>query len=589
MKKITALVLVVLMLIVAVPFGAFAATEYVVINNAQELANIKDGKYWLAADINLSAANWTKIAEFSGILDGNGHTITVPQNTVLFDTVTGTIKNVNLVSASKVTLENDDISTFKTPETEIHEAGAGIGVLANVAKGATIENVHTNVQVLYNQLSASVGLGVHVGGLVGIALADYTVDGNNLVINRETVIRNCSTDGLFDVDWKWDNSLTGDKVFKNGFGGIVGYAYGNVVIEKCLSSVDYEFYKNRARTGGVVGQCRSLSYGQTYDNYREVIKPVEITNCLVNGNLNKVEGYALDVVGGITGYNIGVTITNCVFAGDLNNTDGGQVRHLFAYSNVGNTEYGRTVIQGCLSVGTASERGTATNEVIYGKGRGIFALNNYLVAGQTITIETSGSAVPDMTTQNVGNTEYDTEALAVAAFVAANSDNFKLVEGEITLIQPTFTPKNNPPEYVTLYENDNKNYVTTGKDLERDEYNNESYAGFIQFSTTEPSKARIVMAISDDELENATYESFDMVIFVVGDNGATEKSLTINSKNLDAYLSVKAAGVDFIADNCQMFGLVVDFGTFVPESIEVSIVAEGAAESMYTASWSDAG
>ena len=439
MKKFTALMLVVLMLVAMVPFGVFAETDYVVINNAEELATIKDGKYWLAADIDLSAAAWTKIEDFSGILDGNGHKITVPANTVLFDTISGTVKNVNLVSASKVTLENDDISAFKTPG-EIADAGAGIGILANVAKGATIENVHTNVEVNYKQTQ---GLGVHVGALVGIALADYTVDGNNLVINRETVIKNCSTDGLFDVDWRWDNNISNGFLFGSGFGGIVGYAYGNVVIENCLSSVDYEFYKNRVKSGGVVGQCRSLAYGETYDNYKEVIKPVEITNCLVNGNLNKMDGNSLDQAGGITGYSIGAILTNCVFAGNINNNNGANgVRHLFSYSNVGNEPYSKTVIQGCLSIGTAAKSGTATNEVIYGKGLGIFALNNYLVKGQTITLENE----PDMATQYVGNTEYDDAAAAADAFVKANSASFKLVDGKIELIQPEFTPATQPPQ-----------------------------------------------------------------------------------------------------------------------------------------------
>ena len=568
MKKFTALMLVVLMLIVSIPFSVFAKNEYVVINNAQELANIKDGKYWLAADIDLSAAAWTKIADFSGILDGNGHTITVPSNTVLFDTITGTVKNVNLVSASQVLLENDDNSTFKTPEASVNEAGVGIGVLANVAKGATIENVHTNVNVRYYQSS---GRGAHVGALVGIALADYAVEDNKLIINRETVIKNCSTDGYFDVDWRWDNSMT-DPLFKNGFGGIVGYAYGNVVIENTRSSVDYDFYKNRARSGGIVGQCRSLSYGETYTNYKDVIKPVEITNCLVDGDFNGMSvasnsNQNPDVIGGITGYNVGAILTNCVFAGNLKNDKNSQVRHIFGYSNVGNASYAKTVVQGCISVGTASKAGNDVNEVIYGKGHGIFALNNYLVAGQTIVMEAS-SVTPNLETQNVGNTTYDDATAAMVAFVAANSENFKLVNGEITLIQPEFTPKVAAPEYVTLYEDSGKNYVTTGKAVEYDDYNDAEFAGFVQFNANN-DKARFVMAIDSDYLEEASaqYESFDVVITVNGD-----KVAVVNSRSLSTYTEVNAEEDVYYADNCEIFGFIMSFRETVVETLSFKIV-----------------
>lgn len=447
MKKFTAIMLAALMLIVCIPFAVFAETDYVEIDTVEELAAIKDGKYWLAADIDLSAASWTTIKEFSGVLDGNGHKITVPANTVLFDTVTGTVKNVNLVSASKVLLENDDISEFKTPGS-VHEAGVGLGILANVAKGATIENVHTNVEVNYKQSS---GLNVHVGALVGIALADYSVDGNNLVINRETVIKNCSTDGFFDVDWRWDNSLPDDPLFRSGFGGIVGYSYGNVKIENCKSSIDFDFYKNRAKAGGIVGAIFSTSYGTSYDNYKTAILPVEITNCLFDGRFVNLDGgvvgNSIDQIGGITGYSIGATLTNCVFAGDINCENGASgARHIFAYSNVLNNPYSRTLTQGCISVGDVTVEGNKINEVIYGKSLGITAKNNYLVKGQTIKLDASGEYVPNLETQVVGNTEYETAAAAAEAFVKANSKNFKLVDGKIVLIQPEFIPAAQPPQ-----------------------------------------------------------------------------------------------------------------------------------------------
>lgn len=63
------------------------------ISSQAQLAEMTDGgSYILTADIVLS--EWQAIS-FSGSLDGNGHTITL-SGTPLFDTLTGTVKNLLL-------------------------------------------------------------------------------------------------------------------------------------------------------------------------------------------------------------------------------------------------------------------------------------------------------------------------------------------------------------------------------------------------------------------------------------------------------------------------------------------------------------
>ena len=66
MKKFTALMLVVLMVVALVPFSASAAT-WTKVDTAAEFAAMADGNYWLTADIDLSKETWTKIAEFKGV------------------------------------------------------------------------------------------------------------------------------------------------------------------------------------------------------------------------------------------------------------------------------------------------------------------------------------------------------------------------------------------------------------------------------------------------------------------------------------------------------------------------------------------
>ena len=142
MKKFTALMLVVLMVVALVPFGASAATTWTKVDTAEEFAAMTDGNYWLTADITLPA-DWTAM-NFAGTLNGNGKSITVSTGAPVFNTVTGTVKNVNLKGT--MTLDDADKSDVLIAA---NNNAYGLGVLANLAKGAVIENVHSAVDGTY--------------------------------------------------------------------------------------------------------------------------------------------------------------------------------------------------------------------------------------------------------------------------------------------------------------------------------------------------------------------------------------------------------------------------------------------------------
>ena len=75
-------------------------------------------------------------------------------------------------------------------------------------------------------------------------------------------------------------------------------------------------------------------------------------------------------------------------------------------------------------------------------------------------------------------------------------------------------------------------------------------------------------------MDTNEFDNFDLVIDVTDETGEI-KSLTINSEDLIAYVQVDAAGDTYYADNCQLFGVVIDFGEVVPAIIEVSIMVNG--------------
>ena len=81
MKKTASLIMSVVLLITALNVTAYAAGEKVVaISDADDLASMKDGQsYILTQNIDISEG-WTTISEFSGVLDGNGYTVTVPKD-----------------------------------------------------------------------------------------------------------------------------------------------------------------------------------------------------------------------------------------------------------------------------------------------------------------------------------------------------------------------------------------------------------------------------------------------------------------------------------------------------------------------------
>ena len=93
MKKLTAIILSVIMLFSAFPLTGFATGETVImVDDAKDFAEMKDGRsYILTKNIELGS-EWQTIPSFSGVLDGNGYTVTVPTNAPIFEVISGTVK-----------------------------------------------------------------------------------------------------------------------------------------------------------------------------------------------------------------------------------------------------------------------------------------------------------------------------------------------------------------------------------------------------------------------------------------------------------------------------------------------------------------
>ena len=90
-KRVLSLLLVFVMVLGLLPTGVLAAEGVTEVSSQEELAGMTEGgSYILTADIGLS--KWTAM-DFSGTLDGNGHTITLAGQP-LFNELSGTVQNL---------------------------------------------------------------------------------------------------------------------------------------------------------------------------------------------------------------------------------------------------------------------------------------------------------------------------------------------------------------------------------------------------------------------------------------------------------------------------------------------------------------
>ena len=205
-------------LICIIPVSA-APSGTAVRNEAEFLAMSADGSYYLANDITLYRSY---SGSFSGVFDGNGHTVT--SSVPLFNSLSGaTVRNLDLKASSKSDSSKD------------------MAALALKANG-TFENI-----------SAAVDFEVS-------AKADYfqnSIGGIISEINGASILRSCEVSGsaavLASADWG-----TGISSALGGIAGRVSNA-GEVRFISCTNSARIENSQMQISVGGILGITRLSS------------------------------------------------------------------------------------------------------------------------------------------------------------------------------------------------------------------------------------------------------------------------------------------------------------------------------------------
>ena len=236
----------------------------------QQLALEPTKNYKMVADIDMSKAAqwWTPVKNFTGSLDGDGHTIynlgvkTTEDHTGLFGTLdlNGVAKNLIFVNPTVEVTNTNQFAGVLAGETNYTYDGKG--------KATNVDSIF----VYGAKIAGEDQMFIAAGGLVGSA-------------NLKTKINNCSFQGEITLP----NS--------ENVGGIVGQTRSGSSVNACYANVNAT-----AKTvlGGIVGIA-----GTPHDYCK-------FTNCEVRGQLT-----AENSVGGFVGDNYFNEISNVVSHADI--------------------------------------------------------------------------------------------------------------------------------------------------------------------------------------------------------------------------------------------------------------------------------
>ena len=305
------------------------AQGYTVIKTADDLKKISSsGKYILMADIDLKNTTWSSNS-FSGILEGNGYSISNLDRALFYDLSGGTIKNLSVQGETSISLalftqyirsnSTVDNVTVKGSVTVTNENASNAGALAAYVSGS-------NVNI--NNCSADATV-ISAGGKVGVLIGELGTG----------TITNCSSSG----------KVSG----KVNIGGLVGIANGTIQIRNCISSADVH--------GTVCHTLDRFGYDTCAGGFiGSAINNVTITNCETSGTVT-ARGHILGGFVGCTG--TGSTIRNCTAKG---NVTGNLYSEMIDTSNTHSAGFVGAInggtIENCDAYGTASD-GTSLNRL----------------------------------------------------------------------------------------------------------------------------------------------------------------------------------------------------------------------------------
>ena len=469
----------------------------------QQLALEPTKNYKMVADIDMSKAAqwWTPVKNFTGSLDGDGHTIynlgvkTTEDHTGLFGTL-----DLNGIAKNLI---------FVNPTVEVTNTNQYAGVLAgetNYTYDGKGQATNVDSIFVYGAKIAGDDQGfIAAGGLVGSA-------------NLKTKINNCSFQGEITLP----NT--------ENVGGIVGQTRSGSSVNACYANVNAT-----AKTvlGGIVGIA-----GTPHDYCK-------FTNCEVRGQLT-----AENAVGGFVGDNYFNEISNVVSHADIVATKKSAWNGYAAGGIVGVIEsdwsaYPIGFVKNCVFDGSVKAlqdgeevNAPATVHQIAGK---TIADDEYS-DGETPKKETRLSG--NYTTNNVGSTDATSVDGAYKAAKEMGKDFFTGLQYAYgnTLAEPW---KEDGSKVPTLYFNNIAKALAVSSDD-------------VTVGTTDEGTA--VVKVSVYGMENADLES-DLDVSIKGNNAIVTFG-EAHGNTIDLVIKGKKQGIDVVTVSLGEFSATINVTIF---------------------------
>jgi hypothetical protein len=386
--------------------------------NADDLALIgndeaypMNGIYQLQNDITLPA-DWAPIGDgsrvFSGILDGNGKTITV--GTYLYEDDDGPLPYTGIFGF--IIAANIKNLTLNLNQVKVEPQGVDFGFLVGYATYSELQNIALTGDF---EINLDNGTQYNVGAIAGVLdhsqlqhgslEGKLTVSRRNADINPESTfinniggvaglvtsssIRECAVNGDIDIASLFmraggivgtveQSVMTGNSVTGNVSGVSInnfdGYAPANSYIH--IGGLAGSFSSGNMTDGVFDGDLLvdlsgSATGGNNTTAYAggvigNIVQEANANNLFFNGDIKfKMAGSMTSrncAIGGIVGYSNSGQITNSSFEGDINVVDNltatAQASHYIATGGILGTGSSGTTVKTCHTFGVI----TATNE-----------------------------------------------------------------------------------------------------------------------------------------------------------------------------------------------------------------------------------
>lgn len=417
-----------------------------------------DKYYYLTEDIDITA--YDTATTLKGILDGNGHTITISVEGVLttsggtdqivgglFKLIDGgTVKNVKIV-VDKYTIGADNVGTL-----------AGI-IAGQATNGAKIENVrvdlnwasteaygtadankrNTNYLYDYNSRSSGAPNYLILGGVVGDIAGNTTIDETTVSVNANAGNANLSatTVGGFGISG-WRAKDDADRYYI--LGGFVGRVNSGLLT---MTNVNLEgsgkiYNFNESEDGGGWFEASRNNYGYA--------------------------GGFVGEVGGTAGGTLSINGLNYLFTGVLAKEHMNKANATGAIVGSGGTDSNKTTVQNVYYASTSTQSATwvmGDNEkfnggIVYDISAPVYVSGGKLVIpAQQSTVWAEGKEALYSVTDRENNV-YNVENFMIVADGSETGDIYLAMD---MFANVEFTAEGNQQDYGKLY---TLNYMTMG-------------------------------------------------------------------------------------------------------------------------------